>query len=74
VLKVSRWRDHLPETIEAVFYPQGGVVYHREGRPSDARAVRGRFLDEYGLSEDALPLLSFDAGLAQRGLAPFAFG
>ena len=61
------WVDHMPRTIQAVFYPTNGHSSDRNG----AIAVHNSFLRDYGLTATEYPLLSFDHNAAAAGHAPF---
>ena len=58
------WNGNLPSTIEAFFMLEGAGVESMpdggRGQASFARGAHSRFLQEYGLTEDEVPLLKFD--------------
>ena len=64
ILNADVWRENMPDAIEAFFYPVNGVVDTSEGTPEDAYDIHRAFLDEYGLTNDDVPLLEFDLKLA----------
>ena len=77
VLNGELYASKLPYVIEAVFFPEGGQVHHREGDESRARLVHRRFVQAYGHAYGPLrgvpapPLLAFDVQHAKSQRAPF---
>ena len=58
VMDADAWQDHMPQTIEAVFYPT-----HSEcdsSCRSKAETTHSKFLREFGVSSDDYPLLKLD--------------
>ena len=58
VMDADAWKDHMPQTIEAVFYPT-----HSEcdaSCRSKAETTHSKFLHEFGVSSDDYPLLKLD--------------
>ena len=77
VLKGEIYTQRLPQAIEAVFRPIGGVVHHAEGDEATARRIYGELMQRYyrgrerGGSAAAPPLLVYDIALARAGRPPF---
>ena len=55
VLDSASWIEHMPRTIEAVFYNAGGTDWH----PA-AKTLHGKLLAAYGLTAEQVPLLRYD--------------
>ena len=57
VMDADAWQDHMPQTIEAVFYPTHSSATRRAGRRPRRRT---QVLREFGVSSDDYPLLKLD--------------
>lgn len=71
VLNGYSYSDHLPNIIEAIFYPVNGHVDTKEGDANQARSIYQHFLSRYGLPPLRVPFLTFDVKAAENGLPPF---
>lgn len=56
VLNGRAWRQHLPYTIEAVFYLARSTAQDI----TTTKSIHAGFLSKYGLTEDEVPLVRFD--------------
>ena len=57
ILSADAWSEHLPHTIEAVFFP----AYARYEQQQHARGVWQDFLRKYHLKWQDVPLLVYHA-------------
>lgn len=61
VLGASQWEEHLPSTVEAVwFFQQGTLTPALERAKANAEDIHRRFLRRYALTAADVPLVSFD--------------
>ena len=64
------WDAHLPQIVEAFFYPINGHVDSREGDAWKASEEREAFIARFRPAAFA-PLLTYDVAKSQRGEAPW---
>ena len=65
VIDARKWVANLPATIQAV-YTKADASEQERGR---AKKIQAMFVQQFGLSQDDIPLLIFDASSLE---APFA--
>ena len=71
LLSADAWRERLPLTIEAVFFPKNGIVDKVEGSEAEARQLHRNFLRAFNKYVLSTPLLAFDVPVARAGGRPF---
>ena len=63
VLDAASWVQGLPKTIQAIFFPSGAAEW-------EARRMRERFLDAFGLAGSELPIFRLDLSNLQAPFSP----
>ena len=71
ILDGQHYARRLPHVVQAFFYPIHGEVHFQEGDAAVARQLHSRFLAQYKLSAEDVPLIAFDVAKARDGKAPF---